>query len=1178
MIIVHRLFNHPVVRTALVLTLGSVAISALPQHSLTPGQFAVNDAGAATYGIPISVAPGVGGLSPKLTLQYSSQAPNGVFGVGWTLSGVSSITRCAKTTAEDGDRVGVQNNATDLFCLDGQKLRVVNGLAYGAAGAQYRTSIDTYGRITSQGNVAGGPQYFTLEAKTGEIYTFGGTDASRLEHPSKGVVRTWMVSEIKDRYNNRISFSYSKNLTLGEQLLTSVDYSNGRVQLDYEARPENDRILKFDDGVEYGSTNSRVSAITVAHSPVISGSPTITTFKTYQLQYTQSQASQRSMLRSIKECAPDGSCLPATTLNYRDGVPGSFRDVGAAPAISTPNGLRDTEGNGKQSVYNFRTPPYYEDVALWDVDGDGRTDLLTKKLQLNEQSTPTQEIIEYANGTKTSRTWDYQNHIRCFADINGDGISESIRFVSKFVGGSNSGTTVYSVSETFGNTSILLGNNVPVSCHSIDIDGDGRAEVFVSMYSGSPINLTHKNGAFSTLPYTPEFNYTSIKFGDFNGDGKTDTVRSSSFAGPAASTYLSSGSGLNGRTAWSTAVGGIACTGDFNGDGRTDILGGRNQLFLSNGSSATIVSQNVVSYTGSFSSNICGDFNGDGLMDIVSGQRYWYNQLPADVDRLEAVDNGAGFIQRVEYKPITDNSVYTKGVGAAYPQTEMQTPIIVVSRVQSGNDSQKWQNTSYRYAALRADLRRSGTQGFERVTSVNEGTGVSVATHYHQNFPLTGLRSRMHKYVGSEIAPHSLEDTTFGYMTRTLAALPAHQAAQVHLNQITTTFYDLKQLGVKTGTLKESTEEFDSFGFPTTQKTERLDGNGVLTSSTQQSHTYSHQEATWLLGQLTRTTTAAQNHRTLPATAPPPSPLTVQLNTTEVVANPTGPGLWSGTLSVTAQGATPPYSYAWTRMTGNRTAFSNAGVASPTISATLAAGEEFEETLRVTVTDANGVSDSREVVVRYVTPFPFTSTITANTSNYNLRAAAVAAGWNQTSQLRAVVTINAGVMVSANTVSAYAFDTGAGFPAGSTLALINNGSIIGMGGAGGAGGMFGAQGAPGQAGGPALRAQSPLVLTNNGTIASGGNGGAGGAGWTRSTSRADMYMSGARGGGGRSGATNSAGGNPGTAAAPGAASSPTGAPASATSQPGGQYGGGAAVVGNGNVEWQTTGSRLGALN
>ena len=132
--------------------------------------------------------------------------------------------------------------------------------------------------------------------------------------------------------------------------------------------------------------------------------------------------------------------------------------------------------------------------------------------------------------------------------------------------------------------------------------------------------------------------------------------------------------------------------------------------------------------------------------------------------------------------------------------------------------------------------------------------------------------------------------------------------------------------------------------------------------------------------------------------------------------------------------------------------------------------------------------------------FVFTPTISANTANYNLKSAAIAAGWNQTSPLQATVTINSGVYVYSTSTGSYAFQTGSTFPAGSTLALINNGIILGMGGLGGTGysilpGYTNVAPTAGAVGGPAMLLQQAITITNNGVISGGGGGGGGGGGY-----------------------------------------------------------------------------------
>lgn len=151
---------------ALALQLLLFCSSAWPQTPATvagstPGQFSVSPSGAATYRIPIQVPPGVAGMEPKLELVYNSQGGNGLLGMGWSLSGLSSITRCPRTMATDGVRGGVNLDANDRFCLDGQRLLVVAGV-YGGVGSEYKTELESFSKITSVGALGTGPQSFAI--------------------------------------------------------------------------------------------------------------------------------------------------------------------------------------------------------------------------------------------------------------------------------------------------------------------------------------------------------------------------------------------------------------------------------------------------------------------------------------------------------------------------------------------------------------------------------------------------------------------------------------------------------------------------------------------------------------------------------------------------------------------------------------------------------------------------------------------------------------------------------------------------------------------------------------------------------------------------------------------------------------------------------------------------------
>ena len=145
-----------------------------------------------------------------------------------------------------------------------------------------------------------------------------------------------------------------------------------------------------------------------------------------------------------------------------------------------------------------------------------------------------------------------------------------------------------------------------------------------------------------------------------------------------------------------------------------------------------------------------------------------------------------------------------------------------------------------------------------------------------------------------------------------------------------------------------------------------------------------------------------------------------------------------------------------------------------------------------------------------------TVSITADTANYNL---ANALG-NPTMPTNVTLTIQTGVTVYSNTTSEAALDTGI-LPPGSTITIINNGTIIGKGGIGGRGGNWlynqsGENGLLGEDGGSAIRLRGSAYIDNtNGYIFGGGGGGGGGG--------SSGIVSGMGGGGGGGGAGSAPG-------------------------------------------------------
>ncbi|MEW6354654.1 MAG: SpvB/TcaC N-terminal domain-containing protein [Pseudomonadota bacterium] len=144
--------RHSFLHLALVPILALAALHSPAASAVfaTPGEFKVDEIGAASYAIPLQVPPGAAGMQPSLTLTYTSHGGNGPLGTGWSLGGLSFIHRCPATITQDGFAGGINFDANDRFCLEGQRLIAVNG-AYGAHGTEYRTERESYTRVISYG-------------------------------------------------------------------------------------------------------------------------------------------------------------------------------------------------------------------------------------------------------------------------------------------------------------------------------------------------------------------------------------------------------------------------------------------------------------------------------------------------------------------------------------------------------------------------------------------------------------------------------------------------------------------------------------------------------------------------------------------------------------------------------------------------------------------------------------------------------------------------------------------------------------------------------------------------------------------------------------------------------------------------------------------------------------------
>ncbi|WP_081413927.1 RHS repeat-associated core domain-containing protein [Chryseobacterium daeguense] len=184
----------------------------------TAGSFSVSPGGGANYTVPIKTLPGIKEMIPEIALSYSHQGGNGIAGWGWNITGVSSITRIPSTKFHDGMMDGVDYDSYDRFALDGQRLVLKSG-TYGQDGAEYQTENYSNLKITSHGQIVGGPLYFLVYYPDGKVARYGYSDNNQA-----GNTFEWKINQIEDANFNRIKFlyeSYDSNI-----YIKSIQYGN----------------------------------------------------------------------------------------------------------------------------------------------------------------------------------------------------------------------------------------------------------------------------------------------------------------------------------------------------------------------------------------------------------------------------------------------------------------------------------------------------------------------------------------------------------------------------------------------------------------------------------------------------------------------------------------------------------------------------------------------------------------------------------------------------------------------------------------------------------------------------------------------------------------------------------------------------------------------------------------
>lgn len=354
-----------------------------------PGSVSASNDGTAGYSIPIALPPGSGGMVPSISLNYSSGMSTGLAGLGWSIGGFSSIERCGKTIATDGNMDTVRMSPADRLCLDGMRLILVNATAgstvdeqYWASNAEYRTEQDTFARVKMQMN--GNQRYFTVETRDGEVLRYGDTADSYVEAVGTAFAHRWRVSRRADRSGNYVDYLYNEDPVNGESTPKEVRWGGNTVTgQTYYAKATFTYETRSDARATYiaGSPAANRLRLKSIQTFTTGAQALDTTGHTVTLTYDQSTTSGRSLLKSVQTCKGT-TCLPATSFGY--GAPQA-----SAPGFATLGGNAAGERIGPNLALLSAAPQNPDGgagtttsamgtIVIADFNNDGKSDMLER--------------------------------------------------------------------------------------------------------------------------------------------------------------------------------------------------------------------------------------------------------------------------------------------------------------------------------------------------------------------------------------------------------------------------------------------------------------------------------------------------------------------------------------------------------------------------------------------------------------------------------------------------------------------------------------------------------------------------------------------------------------------------------------------------------------------------------
>lgn len=872
----------------------------------------VSPTGQLSYEIPIPALPGTGGMKPSLSIAYNSSTKNGLAGYGIDLIGLSIISRVPSDRFHDMVSTAIDFTRNDHFALDGQRL--INYSYASDTQTEYRTENNSFAKILANGKSTNPTSFkiytksgliydyvsvakalgksetdstlFWLVSKISDTkgnymtVTYGG-DAStndfyplRIDYTGNDVMGVVPYASIR--------FSYISNY------YTPITYVNGarvkrsKIISSINLYMGNLSVRKFQLSYQEANRKYQLFKITESTSDGEHKNPTrlawsnLTDFNVKNYNYTQTQLIHKAIL-TVGDFNGDGKAdFIATPENDKAGWKGWKLFISHGTSFE-----QMASGTWHWNDDNV------EQVVCGDFNGDGYADVVVKRCHSGKwhncdlYTTSVDDNGKVSLGFSTCFLSLSTNYTIQAVELNGDGATDLFAWLD------NSKECKLIRSEQSGNDLIPLNYIATRYCSEKwdrvefgDFNGDGLTDVMNLNDGGHYIMYSDGAGTMTkeTKSSWPDKNHY-MEFGDFNGDGKTDMLLTGWSKNPNKNGWsdwcinYSKGDGSFTKEYHSKPFDARSkqlFIADLNGDGFDDFQAIDK---TSSGSNMTQPQAYLSDGKGNFYNQIkggnvyatdkwhfyVGDFNGDGKADFIctsdwnksNWDGYQLYLMPSDKNSLlTEITDGLGNQTRIDYKYLSDNTVFTRGKTNSYPLVSIGSAWPVVSSVSTPDGIGGINVVSYQYEDALFHNNGRGLLGFAKCYIKDETTNTLSTTEYAVN---------TEKYViapvhnQTTISGRKIEECDYIYTLKTNYASSSYNSS-IYTYAPTATHQRMYEFN--TGSIVKditTSNKYDNYGNVT--KTFVKDGN-IETTTT---NTFTNDTDKWLLGRLTASTVSKSN-------------------------------------------------------------------------------------------------------------------------------------------------------------------------------------------------------------------------------------------------------------------------------------------------------------------------------